>query len=401
MPMGIFRQKTGREARINGDAGLSSVKSLGATIGDAAEPASFDGDGDGLRTGRDGKDNIPVGPKKIVDELQKLWGAVRDKQLAKDEDRVSKAAFRLKQRRTPRSANDIHELIKGAKDDLDAKDTRRAVRQWAEAIYNIDGLGDNEEYTARLFKDGGVEIIADDLIAATQEDIEGWGPHIAVNGEIVDKNGKRVALFDRKIFLDGSNSKGEPHVYNDQFQIMDRANRGKGIGADFTIATEAMYGKIGLDKMHLQAALEDGVYTWSRAGYNFKDDEERSDFAKLLERKYQTMLREAGSKEKLIAGGFKTTVGRRIVDDNHDFAMPSPLFDSPEQLELFLKFLGRVKSAPLGSDREIHPSAFTMFGAFSRQIMRGMSFEMVKDVRRIDSPKGLTLGGLDTLFQRV
>jgi hypothetical protein len=50
------------------------VKSLGRSIGGAVDPASADGDGDGMRTGRDGRDNIPV-VKKPKKGRQRLLNA--------------------------------------------------------------------------------------------------------------------------------------------------------------------------------------------------------------------------------------------------------------------------------------------------------------------------------------
>jgi hypothetical protein len=67
--------------RVDGVVGESAVfdfdlyvKSLGRSIGGAVDPASADGDGDGMRTGRDGRDNIPV-VKKPKKGRQRLLNA--------------------------------------------------------------------------------------------------------------------------------------------------------------------------------------------------------------------------------------------------------------------------------------------------------------------------------------
>jgi hypothetical protein len=62
--MNLFRQKVGEEtlARLGGGLPMSK-KALGETIGrvpSAVKPSEEDGDGDGFRTGRDGRDNVPV-----------------------------------------------------------------------------------------------------------------------------------------------------------------------------------------------------------------------------------------------------------------------------------------------------------------------------------------------------
>jgi hypothetical protein len=115
------------------------------------------------------------------------------------------------------------------------------------------------------------------------------------------------------------------------------------------------------------------------------------------------MLKDAGSKEALIKGGFKTAVGYRYTDDKPLRKMPEPLFEDEEQLELFLKFLARGKSTPQGSDREIPPAVFAMFGEFSRQIMRGMNQDMAKEINPnlATGQKSLIISGLDTLTTRV
>jgi hypothetical protein len=184
---------------------------------------------------------------------------------------------------------------------------------------------------------------------------------------------------------------------------VEKQHKGKGIGADFTIASEAQYAAVGLKEMRLNAGLADGVYTWLRAGYRFKNDKGRKDFAETIERRYQEMLKDAGSKENLVKGGFTTSVGGRRLDDEKTITMPEPLFESMEQLDLFLKFLGRAKGAPLGSEREIPPAVFTMFGAFSKRLLRGMNHDMVKDINPRFQPeqKSLIITGLDIVPTRV
>lgn len=51
-------------------AGVRLAKSLGETIGRASsvvKPSEFDGDGDGFRMGRDGRDNVPVAASAVVE----------------------------------------------------------------------------------------------------------------------------------------------------------------------------------------------------------------------------------------------------------------------------------------------------------------------------------------------
>ena len=53
------------------------VKILGTAIGDVGDEAEFDGDGDGFRRGRNGKDNVPVAASAVVDAVKKA-GKVSD-----------------------------------------------------------------------------------------------------------------------------------------------------------------------------------------------------------------------------------------------------------------------------------------------------------------------------------
>jgi hypothetical protein len=64
-------------------ADIKSVKILGPSIGSASravKPSERDGDGDGFRTGRDGRDNVPISPKLpdilTTDTLKKMRSSV-------------------------------------------------------------------------------------------------------------------------------------------------------------------------------------------------------------------------------------------------------------------------------------------------------------------------------------
>ena len=402
-----FRVKTGKNAVLNsGDGVFADVKALGRTIGSVVpdgEPSEFDGDGDGFRTGPTGEDNVPVSPKRAADALRGAWDKLREKKMTGDEARAVKAAQQTKGKKPKYTPSEMGKLLRGARTRQDAADARKMAREWCESIFAIEGLGDNGDYKVKLFKgETGVNIVGRkrEVLAVHNEDEPYL--HIRISGQLIDKDGKSAGVFERRIYLDDYNAAKKPYVYNEILRI-DPEHRGEGIGADFTLASEAQYAAMGLDEMRLNAGLSDGVYTWLRAGYRFKNDEERVDFVKTLEKRYQEMLKDAGSKENLVKGGFDTTVGSRWTDDDKWTKMPEPLFESMEQLELFLKFLGRAKSSPQGSDREIPPAVFTMFGAFSKQLKRGMNNDMVKEINPRFAPeqKSLVISGLDIVTTRV
>lgn len=404
--MNLFRQKVGEEtlARLGGGLPMSQ-KSLGETIGQAAsavKPSEEDGDGDGFRTGRDGKDNIPV-TKPVVNAIKELWSDKRQKALEVDEKRIAGVAKKLKGRKPKYSAKEMHDIILGVKTKQDAVAARKAAREFAKSIFEVDGIGENGEYKTRLYKGkDGVAIYGRKrgLLAAQEEH-----PYtqIVVSGEILDKDGNKVGMFSRMIYLNNENAVKKPHVYHEYLRV-DADKKGKGIGSDFTLATEMMYKQIGADEVHLNAALADGAYTWLRAGYNFKSDADRIKLAIEIERRYKDMLKDAGSKEKLIAGGFKTVVGRHHSDGGEPGSpvmTPKPLFESAEDLDKFLKILGQLKTHKVGSEQQLPPMALTMFGQFSKRMLKGVSIDVKKPIGSPGGQKSLVINGFDKLFTRV
>ena len=402
-----FRLKTGKNAALNQEGGVfADVKALGRIIGEVTpngEPSEFDGDGDGMRTGRDGKDNVPV-TKPVKDVIEELWGEKQQKALERDESRLQGVIKKLKGRKPKHDVQRMRELLVGARNKQDAIDARKITRAWAKSIFEMDGIGENGDYKVRLYPGTtGVTIMGRNRSILASHDDHPY-PHVRISGEILDKDNKHVGLWERHIYLDNDNALGKPHVYHEVFRMED-THRGKGVGADFTLATESMYGQLGIDEIHLNAGLADGGYTWLRAGYNFKDDKERTKLAKQIEERYKQMLQDAGSKEKLVAGGFMTAVGRHHSDREKAGTpqlMPTPMFESMEELDKFLKILGQVKTHPVGSERQMPPMALTMFGNFSRRILRGTNFDVQKPVRGSSTEtKSLKIYGLDKLVTRV
>jgi hypothetical protein len=406
--MSSFRKKIGTKTLAHlGEGFPIDEKALGATIGSVPKPAipsEEDGDGDGFRTGPDGKDNIPV-TKPIKQAIKDMWSDKSQKALEADEQRAAKVAEILKKRSPKHTVKEMHDILVNAKMRPDIINARKETTEWAKSIFEIDGIGNNGEYKVRLF-DGttGVNIVGRKRSIPSAHNEEPYS-HIRISGEILDKDNKSVGFFERHIYLDEDNSKKKPYAYHEILRLKEDT-RGQGIGADFTMASEAMYAKLGIDSIHLNAGLSDGGYTWLRAGYGFKSDKERVKVAKVLEERYKEMLKDAGSKEKLVAGGFTSSVGRHFSDDESTRAgvkMPEPMFESMEDLDKFLKMLGQLKGNEVGSKNELHPSGLALFGDFSKRILRGMNFDVKKDVRTPSSSEKslITFSGLDKLFTRV
>jgi GNAT superfamily N-acetyltransferase len=393
--MGSFRKKTGKEALAkSGEGSFMSLKILGTPIGGMGEE---DGDGDGFVTGPSGEDNVPAPIANAKDEVKKLWTSARAKQLKADEARAIKAA---KAAKPPKYTNEqLHEALRKANRQEDKRGARKMARDWAKEIFEIKGLGDDGEFSAELWNgDDGMRIYGPRSIAAAHEyDPE---PHIRIGGKIVDKDGKKVGIFERHIYLNSDNRKIQPYAYHEIFRI-DKEYQGKGIGADFGIGAEAKYEALGIKSIHLNAGLDDGIYTWSRAGYNFRNDKDRENFLKDIEMRYQQLLKDAGGdKSKLIAGGFSTGVGRRYTDSG-DMKAPTPLFESQDHLEAFLKLLGAAKKQKLDDSGALPPSVFAMFPA-SKFMFRGMNKDMFRPVKSMgSSKKSIVITGLDKVFSGV
>lgn len=392
--MTSFRQRTGKEALTKSGEGFSiSHKILGKPIGSLGEE---DGDGDGFVTGPSGEDNVPAPIANAKDEIKKLWNDAKKKQLEADEKRTIKA---IKETKPPMHSNAkmLDMLLRADKGDSRA--IKKITRDWAKSIFEMKGLGDDGSYEAELWDDDeGVRIWGQRNMRVADE--ASSSPYIQIGGKIVDSEGKKVGIFERHIYLDGSNTRFEPHAYHEILRI-DKEHQGKGIGADFGIKAESKYEALGVKSIHLNAGLDDGVYTWSRAGYNFKTDSGRKNFLADIEDRYKMLLKEAGGdKSKLVAGGFKTAVGRRYTDIA-DMVAPTPLFESVEHLDVFLKLLGAAKKQSLESEGAIPPSAFAMFPA-SKFILRSINKDMFRTIRVMPrATKSITITGLDKVFRRV
>jgi GNAT superfamily N-acetyltransferase len=392
--MGSFRKKTGKEALAkSGEGFFMSIKILGKPIGALGEE---DGDGDGFVTGPSGEDNVPAPIANAKDDIKKLWNDVKKKQLDADEKRIIKA---VKETKPPMHSNEKMLEILLRADKGDSRAAKKITRDWAKSIFEMKGLGDDGSYSAELWGDDeGVRIWGQRNMRVADEFSS--SPYIQIGGKIVDSDGKKVGIFERHIYLDGSNDRFEPHAYHEILRI-DKEHQGKGIGADFGIKAESKYEALGVKSIHLNAGLDDGIYTWSRAGYNFKSDSGRKNFLADIEDRYKMLLKEAGGdKSKLVAGGFKTAVGRRYTDKG-DIVAPTPLFENVEHLDAFLKLLGAAKKQTIESEGAISPSAFAMFPA-SKFILRGLNKDMFRKIRTMPkAAKSISITGLDKVFRRV
>ena len=395
-PHGDPKQKKGKKALSFAD--LIQVKILGKPIGSLGEQ---DGDGDGFVTGPSGEDNVPAPIAKAKDEAKELWDDVKAKQFKEDSERALKAAEAAKAAKPPKHTSvELARLLRLAHRREDKRGAQKMVRDWAKEIFELEGLGTDGEFHSVLYgrRDNGVQIWGPSSFSAADENNPEL--HIQISGEIKDKAGKNVGIFERHIYLDSDNRKGKPYAYHEILRIKPEY-QGKGIAADFVMGAEAKYEALGLDAIHLHAGLDDGVYTWARAGFNFPNNKDRKKFLEEVDNRYQKLLKDVGGdKSKLIAGGFKTSAVARY-NDQGQVEVPTPFFESPDHLEAFLKLLEQAKKQDINDPDALPPSAFTLFPA-SKFMFRGMNGDMFRPIRSIStSEKSIIITGLDKVLRRV
>lgn len=386
--MSSFRKRVGGETPPAQDS-----KALGPKISSrrpSAGTSDIDGDGDGFVTGPDGRDNIPAPIAQAGESIRDAWNAAMDEQLKADEGRAMKARDAA-QRKMPReSVAEIGEKLATARRREEIVAAKQAAIAFAKAMFEIDGLGDDGSYKAVIIspKDS-VQVRGNKFKGADMDHPE---LHIFVSGVIQDKDGNRVGFFERSIFVDDENRKGKPYVYHDFLKLNDSV-KGRGIGADFTITTEAKYEALNLDEIHLNAAMSDGAYTWSRAGYRFKNETERKRFMREIRRRVDEMTKEAGGVDKLIAGGFETMTGALRKDGPRK--LPKDLFNSREEYDVFMRLLDDVENG------DAQPAALTVFSKFAKAAMQGIVVDMKKPVGGGRQMKALVLRGLDKILRIV
>jgi hypothetical protein len=84
-----------------------------------------------------------------------------------------------------------------------------------------------------------------------------------IEGYFRDANGNSLGRFDRVLYLsDGS-------VYHKELVLQEAARR-QGIATEFNAKMEEMYRQLGLDRIEVEAGLEDGGYVWAKAGFDWR-----------------------------------------------------------------------------------------------------------------------------------
>jgi len=90
------------------------------------------------------------------------------------------------------------------------------------------------------------------------------GTTIKVSGNLYAQDGLRAGTFERKFMRENGVTTVEH-----EFLRLNSDYRGKGFSTAFSEFSEAYYRANGVSKIEVFAALENGGYTWAKAGYEF------------------------------------------------------------------------------------------------------------------------------------
>lgn len=159
----------------------------------------------------------------------------------------------------------------------------------SQAAYNLSA--DDEDYWLRMMRDEQPSPLGDEdearslmnevygfthegktpdgrsvTMTADVEGVEvGYG-QVVVRGSITGGRGEHAGQFQRRFFV----KDGELIVEHELLEL-EPEYRGSGFATEFNANAEDYYISRGFREIRVHAALENGGYTWARAGYDFTD----------------------------------------------------------------------------------------------------------------------------------
>lgn len=99
------------------------------------------------------------------------------------------------------------------------------------------------------------------------DDVTDMGNMTKVRGNITAEDGTEAGYFVRNFTSD---SNGESFVEHELLKLY-KSQRGKGFSTAFSKFSEEWYKSAGVSRVEILAGLEDGGYTWAKAGYAWAD----------------------------------------------------------------------------------------------------------------------------------
>lgn len=271
-----------------------------------------DGDGDGrCREGETpgGVPCVPGMPERVVSEL---WGRAQAKRLQQRRAAVQRAKLRERRRTTPPDAAEIIEAGRsGRTEDL---------QEMMADVFDMEDLG-------RLRVKAEVQSVY--AIGPDMPDQKDWFQNeVGAMGVFLDDRGRPVGRFQRWF----AEENGVLKVKHEELVIED-PYKGFGIGGDFIADTQSKYPEMGVEEIHVDAALDDGPYTWAVAGFDWKDEENRMLFLGYMEEALAAYR--SGDRPELFSDAQEAAAIQALIQRSMDEGFEDPDRLTPYAFTLF------------------------------------------------------------------
>ena len=280
------------------DLPIAEIKMIGKPIGARGVSAGnpVDGDGDGICYESDLPRPCPPGvftgtqlPKGFTAAEQALKNTGMEQALISSVSKRSdkhRAWLRKARSQNPgrtKQGKEIYSRFQKLFDDFEDYPPTNAVAniypnhpdygdipKLIENAFSMDDLGDSNFYT--------------DQIDVSMSYIKSKGMILFdVTGIFKDNEGDTRGEFSRDFVLDKSGMFSV--VKHDLLKLDEKETRGQGVGSQFAMVSDDFYKGLGIRAIALDAALDDGAYTWARAGYDWQSEEARKSFLNNLSSK--------------------------------------------------------------------------------------------------------------------
>jgi GNAT superfamily N-acetyltransferase len=96
-------------------------------------------------------------------------------------------------------------------------------------------------------------------------------------GDVVDENGDPIGTWTRHFSASGDSHSSSPSAYHAYLEL-DYSHQGTGFGKEWSKHLDKQYAEVGIEEVHVEAALGNGGFTWARLGFQW-DTDYGSDFA--------------------------------------------------------------------------------------------------------------------------
>ena len=327
------------------DLPIAEIKMIGKPIGARGVSAGkpVDGDGDGICYESDLPRPCPPGvfagtqlPKGFTAAEQALKNTGTEQELISSVSKRSdkhRAWLRKAREQNPgrtKQGKEIHSRFQELFDDFENYPPTKAVEhiypnhpdygdipKLIENAFTMDGLGDGDFYT--------------DQVDVSLSYIKSKGMILFdVTGIFKDSNGNTRGEFSRDFVLDKSGMFSV--VKHDLLKLEEKETRGQGIGSQFAMVSDDFYKGLGIRAIALDAALDDGAYTWARAGYDWQSEEARKSFLDNLSSKLDSF--------------------------------------SDEEKPLVIDLIAQAKSEKFDSPNRLTPFVFTLFGGSKNALFK-------------------------------